>query len=1049
MTMHKILVFLLFFVLVLKVSAQRSLNENDPDYLYKKGLELFQKEKYGAAQKFFEEAMEKYGEHYYDLKTNAGFYHALCAIELFNKDAEYLISRFIAEYPESPKARQAYFEMGKFRYKQENFANAIYWFEKVNMDNLIREDLSEYSFKLGYAYFMEGNTEMANYHFYRIKDRDTRYTAPAIYYYAHIAYEKENYQTALQEFKRLSEDQTFSVVVPYYITQIYFYQEKYDQVITYGKELLETASVKRKPEISKLIGESYYRKNQYAEALPYLKTFNEKGSKTGRKDKYQLGFTYYKLDSLNKAIEFFEIVTGEDDELSQNAYYHLADCYLKTGEKNKARLAFSAASKMDYDESLQEDALFNYAKISLELKYTPFNDAIIAFNQYLDKYKDSYKREEVYNYLVTAYMNTRNYKAAMESMDKIQNKSTSIQQAYQRVAFFRGLELFNNLEFQEAIDAFQKSLQFDGFDRKIKAKSQYWMAEAYYRLNRFQEAINVYDEFLLSSGSFMVEEFNVAHYNLGYCYFKLSDYSEALSWFRKYVNFEAVKNNPKLGDAYNRIGDCYFMQKNYWLAIENYESAIEHNTPDADYAYYQKGFALGLVERPNKKITTLKTLIDAFPSTAYFDDALFELGRSYIVIEKQNMALEHFKLITEQFPLSSYVREALLQIGLIHYNQNKNDSALTYYKRLVTEYPSTPEARSALTGMKNIYVDMNRVEEYFEFVNSLDEGITISVSEQDSLIYIAAEKKYMTGNCEESLPNFDNYIGKFPNGKFIINAYFYKGLCHINQGDTALAIQSLNFVTSKPQNEFSEDALLELARLHYQNNQMLKAYDTYLRLEKVAESANYLHESRIGLMRSAFALGNSRDVIFACDKVLMNKKIAEEVKREAHFKKGKAYYDLKRYDEALDELRLIADNISSEEGAEAKYLVAKIYYDQQDYKLAEQEIRDFISMSSPHAYWLGNCFILLSDVYKEQDEIFKAKATLQSLIDHYTITDDGIIDEANSKLLEIIKEEKNREFKDEQEDIELNFESPEDAGVQDKNIDNQNIPLPDTSDANN
>ena len=60
-----------------------------------------------------------------------------------------------------------------------------------------------------------------------------------------------------------------------------------------------------------------------------------------------------------------------------------------------------------------------------------------------------------------AYMNTRNYRMALESLEKIKNKDSEIEKAYQRVAFFRGLELFTNLRFNDAISIFDKSLQYE------------------------------------------------------------------------------------------------------------------------------------------------------------------------------------------------------------------------------------------------------------------------------------------------------------------------------------------------------------------------------------------------------------------------------------------------------------------------------------------------------------------------------------------------------------------------------------------------------------
>ena len=52
-------------------------------------------------------------------------------------------------------------------------------------------------------------------------------------------------------------------------------------------------------------------------------------------------------------------------------------------------------------------------------------------------------------------------------------------------------------------------------------------------------------------------------------------------------------------------------------------------------------------------------------------------------------------------------------------------------------------------------------------------------------------------------------------------------------------------------------------------------------------------------------------------------------------------------------------------------------------------------MNTAHQYWMGMAFLALSDIYIEKGDEFSAINSLQSLIDYYTIPDDGII--ANAK----------------------------------------------------
>ena len=115
---------------------------------------------------------------------------------------------------------------------------------------------------------------------------------------------------------------------------------------------------------------------------------------------------------------------------------------------------------MDFDPKIQQDALFNFAKVTFELSLNPFNEAIRAFELYIRTYPAADNVDEAYNYLVMAYLGTRNYSMAMTSIEKIKKRDENIDKAHQKVAFYRGLELYKNLRFDEAVDALEISLEY-------------------------------------------------------------------------------------------------------------------------------------------------------------------------------------------------------------------------------------------------------------------------------------------------------------------------------------------------------------------------------------------------------------------------------------------------------------------------------------------------------------------------------------------------------------------------------------------------------------
>lgn len=1014
-----IIIGLLVQGLAVGISAQKSLIYKLPDQDFKTAMELYEKQKYAVAQHFFQKVIDKTST----ARADAEYYAALCALELFNPDAEYLLTQFINKNPENYKANEAYFYMAHHQYNNKKFSRAIEYFEKVDAGRLTPDQLAQYHFEAGYSYFMQENYDKARLHFFEIKDIDTKYTAPALYYYSHIAYIQKNYETALEGFLRLRDDETFAPIVPYYITQIYFLQKKYDKVTEYAPPLLDSVVEKRMGEMARMIGESYYRLGKYNESLPYLEKYAEKTASMTPEDRYQIGYAYYKANDLPNAIRYFEPISNGNTALTQNVLYHLADCYLRTDDKQKARLAFSSAANMDFNAEIKENSLFNYAVVTYELSLSPFNEAVKAFNEYLKLYPYSNRSDQAYNYLVLAYMSTKNYKAALESIDKIKKKDNTINRAYQRIAFFRGLELYNSLKFEDASDLFDKSLEFSNFDAVLAARASYWKGEAQYRIGNYKIAIEWYNKFMTSAGAASTEEFELTNYNIGYASFNLKDYDQALDYFRRYTGLMKDKKTKTVADSYNRIGDCYFMKASYWVAVENYEKAMALGVADADYSQFQKGFALGLVNRPEKKVAALNDLIKDYPKSAYVDDALFELGRAYVVLNSNDKAISSYKKLLNDYPKSSYAPKALLNLGLIYYNTNRNSDALASYQKVVEQYQGTPDSRNALNGLKTVYMDMNNVDGYFSYLESKGEKDNVRVSEQDSLTYTAAENVYMAGDCEKSSQQFAKYIEKFGNGNFLVNANFYLADCNLRNNKTDEALKGFEYVVSKPRNMFTEQALVNAAAIRYQKGEYAAALALYKQLEAEGEVKSNVLDARIGQMRCNFKLNDYPASVTSAKALLASEKLPDEVTREARFVLAKSYLETQDIPAATTELKFVSKDLKSAEGAECKYRLAKLYYDQDKRDLAEKEIFDFIKKNTPYQYWLGKSFILLSDIYLDKKDEFQATQTLQSLIDYYEIPDDGIKAEAKEKKDQITSKNADKNVKEKQQDLELNMDN--------------------------
>lgn len=993
--------FLFLFASILAYSQKNAAYEyGDQEYL--KGLQLYEKEKYGASRKAFDNYLAGNSDARSEMRSEAAYYRAMSALELRNDDSEYLVHYFVSEYPESVHVNEASFRLADFFYDKNSWAKCISWYNRVDRYQLSKNQLSEYYFKKGYSYYQRKDHEAARANFYEIQEVESPYNAPAIYYYSHINYEDRNYETALMGFRKIDNNPMFSEIAPYYVAQILYKQKRYDEVIAYAPTLMDSVSEKRVGEIAKIVGESYFMLEQYPESIPWLEAYKTNNSGYTIRDRYQLAFAYYQNEEYDNARALFEQISYRETEIAQSAHYHLADCYLKLGDKNKARIAFSQAAKMEFDPKIQQDALFNYAKVTYELSYNPFNEAIRAFEDYIRAYPAADNTDEAYNYLVNAYLGTRNYSMALVSLGKIKRKDAKIERAYQKVAFYRGLELYKNLRFDEAVEAFELSQEYAGYDPVIAARTFFWLGEAAYRSGDLLAAKMYYNEFLKDASARQQKEYAMCFYSMGYIYFDDEDYSTALTWFDRYLKQEKNSSAATLSDACNRMGDCYFIKADYAQAIDYYDRSISLGITDTDYALIQKGFTLGLLDKTPQKVEVLSKLLAEQPSSNFNDDALFEIGRSYVVMGKLVQAQEYYERLVEEHPNSSYTSKALNQLGLIYYNEAKYDEALAYYEQVATNYPGTPEADNALTSIKNIYVRKDNVNEYMTFVTGLGQDITLR--EQDSLAYTAAELVYTRGDCEETIRDFKDYLDAFPNGRFLLNAHFYKADCQLKLQQNEEALESLDYIIGQPRNMFTEPALEAASKINFREKNYHRAIDNYRALLELAEKKTNIADAHIGLMRCYAKLGEANNTIEAARQVLQLDKLQEEIIREANFNIATSFYEMNEADFAYDYFLKVAHEVNTPEGAESKYRVIEILFQRDEVDAAEDQIYSFIEMNTPHQYWMGMAFLTLSDIFLAKGDDFSAINSLQSLIDNYPVPDDGIIDNAKQRKAALTEE---------------------------------------------
>jgi tetratricopeptide (TPR) repeat protein len=122
----------------------------------------------------------------------------------------------------------------------------------------------------------------------------------------------------------------------------------------------------------------------------------------------------------------------------------------------------------------------------------------------------------------------------------------------------------------------------------------------------------------------------------------------------------------------------------------------------------------------------------------------------------------------------------------------------------------------------------------------------------------------------------------------------------------------------------------------------------------------------------------------AARKLLEAQNATKDMLNEAHFVLG--HYELAQGNmtEAAADFRQVSKLTGTEMGADATYQLAWIAFQAEKPTETEDLVYSLSENFAAFDYWVAKGFILLSDLFVKNGNIFQARQTLQSVIENYT-----------------------------------------------------------------
>lgn len=888
------------------------------------------------------------------------------------------VERWIKENPKHPMNSTANYHAGAYFFYERDQKKSNYYLSKVSHRDLNMRDQSEYGFMYGILKLAQKQYKDAKRLLEFSSERGFEDSKALHYYLAYANYHLGNQENALAGFEKVADSEYYGNSSKYFLAKIQLEQGNTSEVIALASsELSEEKSITNSA-FYQLIGEAYAQQQKTAQADAFFEKAIEVHPNTPSAALYyQAGISKFKIGNEEQAIDFLTKSGLKGGEYAQLSALQLGRLYLKKQQYKAALTAYIEATASS-DSSMKEEALFHASTIHATLEQ--YTEAIEYANDYLEVFRDSERAEQVQDLIAQAYLKTSNYDLAIEHL-KATGVSNQVQQStYQKVTFRKAVLAFNDGNFEEANQWFNESLKFTP-DASLNNQTNFYLGELALRKNQYQKAISHY-----TSQSALTPQ---THYGLGYAYFNTQSYQKAIPHFK---NVQQIEDQDIMKDATVRLADCLYATKSYTEALNVYNKLLQYD--QSSYLSFQKGMVLKEMNENDEAISSFRSI---FSSPQYGSEARFQVGIIHLEGVRFSEAEKQFSYIIDYDTTKSpIIAKSFLNRGIAHKNMGQLEQAKEDYLAILNNHINSNVAINAILGLQELQqsgLAIPNMDDYIlKYRKENPESESLEVVE-----FEAAKGLYFDFEYDKAIRSFTDFIKNYPTSSYDSEAKYYLADSYYRAEQFPEAKEGFNELKYL-RNSYTGRVLARLGELNKLLGNIPDAKEAYELLYSLNLSVKDNYQAKEGLMQLHFDHQNYHEAIEQADELLKQEWKPLNGEQKAVLIKGKSWYELQNQELAQINFKKLIDE-KDIYSAEATYYLALIQYQQDHFDESLTILFDLTATYGNYAHWKDLSYLLIAKNYIGKEELFQAKATLRSIVQH--ASSEEVKEESENLLFEI------------------------------------------------
>jgi len=958
------------------------------ELLFQLGQTYVALNRFSNAAPLFEQVRSRYSEHY--LADWAVARQAACLISMDkNKDAEALLKTFIEKY------------------SAENTAA-----EKMQGTKDMLRKLEKAGIKAGDAFLSLVERSVFSYAFAQFNQN-------------RFGDARKSFEQFLSKYPKseLQEEARFR------LAQSLYRQEAYDKAAEAYASSAEGNGKFAEPAGFEL-GLSLYKAGKMKDAADAFAKVAERFHKGAQALKARLysGTFLFEAGDFKGTIERLEPVAKTKKDMADEAAYWVAMSLLKLGRNAEAEQGFVDALRDFPKSSVAGDMRLGLADARLALN--KFDAAAEAFKDFAEKFGDSEQAQRALYSACVAFHRADKYTESDDLCGSFLDKFSKSDMAPQ-VLFLSGENRFLLKKYDRAAERYREFLEKADKAADRIARARYRMAWVHRYAKKNQEALAELGKIdAKAAGDVIATEMK---YLEGVCLFETGKHDEAIKALNTYLD---AKDHSRFGDdallkvavsemkrdrksqaakslerflkEYSssellpqvnyQLAECYYDQKEYARAVEKYTLVADREKADdlTPYAMFGIGLCYYDQEKWTEAAKSFSQMAEKFQKAELTPQALYRKARSLMKLKKWADADQAFRALVTAYPKHELARTSLIAAGTCLQEQQKWVDAAATFKAVVDDYTAGEDQARIIYEQAWSWRQAGKEDESLKAFSHLAEKFPADPLAADAYFYLAEAKykgkqdasetpKLRKERLDEALALYEKVLGAAKDKRLADKVHYRIGWCWwLTEQYSKAADEFDKLIKEFPGSELMPDALFQAGQSYAKAGKPDAAVERFQQLTGNGKFASFefLPDAYLGTANCLIILEKFKDAITPLE-TLIDKSKDDRVLAQAHFLTGKARFNLKKYDDAIESFQEVTKRTKTETGAEAQFYTGQALQAKNDFKGAIVAYLRVVALYREQREWVAAAMFESAKCSEALGDKDQARKNYEDIVKNY------------------------------------------------------------------